>query len=339
MSNELKLVTPHQSFKSALFPNKEIRVFGTAEEPLFVGKDITDMLGYSNSRDALAKHVKSSHKKAAGQTVAIRDSLNLRTNTTLIDEAGLYSLILRSKLPKAEAFQEWVTSEILPSIRKTGSYHIDEENRYLRNTIRVLEEDRTKMQERIILAQAKEFQKYVSPEQFEGDNVFYISYIGMRDGKLLFKYGRTETYGTRRIKHSKTFDKFELLFLKSVSSGILSEKFLKKCMMDLGGHTHFGTCMEIFEISDANELNNILDSVNNHIRDTNKFVSLHEHEVAIMRKEIEILRREVYLLRQSNEIMGERIVSSGSCNRCNEDIPKDNECSMYCDSCYERVVP
>lgn len=86
----------------------------------FVGKDVAETLGYSNTRDALAKHVDDEDKA----TVAIHDGSQNR-NVTVINESGLYSLILSSKLPTAKKFKHWVTSEVLPSIRKTGSYAVE----------------------------------------------------------------------------------------------------------------------------------------------------------------------------------------------------------------------
>ena len=94
-----------------------IRTVEIKNEPWFVGKDVAEVLGYSNTMKAIRDHVKDNHKLAerivlSGQT---REAI-------LIDEAGVYSLIMRSKLPTAERFQEWVTSEVLPAIRKTGGY-------------------------------------------------------------------------------------------------------------------------------------------------------------------------------------------------------------------------
>ena len=86
---------------------------------MFVGKDVAMALGYSNSRDALRKHVDAEDKG----TVAIRDTA-YETRVTLINESGLYSLILSSKLPQAKAFKRWVTSEVLPAIRRTGRYEL-----------------------------------------------------------------------------------------------------------------------------------------------------------------------------------------------------------------------
>lgn len=100
----------------------KVRVIERNNEPWFVGKDVAEVLGYRNTRDALAKHIKVMHKA----DVAIYDGSQKRSHT-IIDEAGLYSLVLRSKLPAAEAFQEWVVAEVIPSIRKTGSYSVNQD--------------------------------------------------------------------------------------------------------------------------------------------------------------------------------------------------------------------
>ena len=84
---------------------------------MFVGKDVATALGYSNIRDALSKHVDSEDKG-----VAKCDTLGGAQKITLNNESGNYSLILSSKLPQAKAFKRWVTSEVLPQIRKTGGY-------------------------------------------------------------------------------------------------------------------------------------------------------------------------------------------------------------------------
>ena len=102
-------------FKNDIFG--EIRTCQVNNQIMFVGKDVATALGYSNTRDALSKHVDAEDKG----TVAIRDTA-YETRVTLINESGLYSLILSSKLPQAKAFKRWVTAEVLPQIRKTGGY-------------------------------------------------------------------------------------------------------------------------------------------------------------------------------------------------------------------------
>lgn len=100
----------------------KVRVIERNNEPWFVGKDVAEALGYSNPRKALSDHVKGTHKG-----VTNCDTLGGKQQLTIIDEAGLYSLVLRSKLPAAEAFQEWVVAEVIPSIRKTGSYSVNQD--------------------------------------------------------------------------------------------------------------------------------------------------------------------------------------------------------------------
>ena len=111
-----------------VFSNKrlgEIRTMNIDGQPYFVGKDIAEILGYSNTRDALARHVDDEDKN----TVVIPDGIG-NPNKTVINESGLYSLILSSKLPKAKEFKHWVTSEVLPSIRKTGGYNSQASDEY-----------------------------------------------------------------------------------------------------------------------------------------------------------------------------------------------------------------
>lgn len=87
-------------------------------EPWLVGKDVAEALGYSNTRDALDRHVDTEDKN----TVANPDGKRGNPNMTIINESGLYALVLFSKLPKAKEYRRWVTSEVLPSIRKHGLY-------------------------------------------------------------------------------------------------------------------------------------------------------------------------------------------------------------------------
>ena len=103
-----------------IFTNPEfgnIRIIEKNGEPWFIGKDVAEALGYEASRNAITKHVDDEDKlthqiSASGQN----------RNMTVINESGLYSLILSSKLPNAKKFKRWVTSEVLPAIRKHGNY-------------------------------------------------------------------------------------------------------------------------------------------------------------------------------------------------------------------------
>jgi prophage antirepressor-like protein len=104
----------------------EVRTATINGEPWFVGKDVAEMLGYSNPRKAIIDHVDTEDKVVDG--VTIRDSIGREQKPILINESGLYSLILSSKLPQAKEFKRWVTSVILPALRRTGSYIAGEEH-------------------------------------------------------------------------------------------------------------------------------------------------------------------------------------------------------------------
>lgn len=98
------------------FEKNEVRTFLLNDEPYFVGKDVASVLGYSNTPKAIRDHV-DEEDKTQNESFTVNG-----TALMLINESGLYSLILKSKLPNARKFKRWVTSEVLPTIRKTGSY-------------------------------------------------------------------------------------------------------------------------------------------------------------------------------------------------------------------------
>lgn len=103
-----------------IFNNPEfgqVRTVAIDDEPWFAGKDVAAALGYSNTKDALARHVDTDDKRGSRITTPSGTQ-----EMTIINESGLYSLILSSKLPNAKRFKRWVTSEVLPAIRKTGGY-------------------------------------------------------------------------------------------------------------------------------------------------------------------------------------------------------------------------
>lgn len=95
----------------------QVRTVVIDNEPYFVGKDVAAALGYVNARDALSKHVDEDDKE-----VAKCDTPGGKQDLTVINESGLYALVFGSKLNSAKKFKRWVTSEVLPSLRKTGSY-------------------------------------------------------------------------------------------------------------------------------------------------------------------------------------------------------------------------
>ena len=102
------------------FEELPVRTLTVNEKPFFVGKDVAEILGYSNTRDSLYRHVDGEDKD-----VVKLDTLGGKQSQTIINESGLYSLIFSSKLESAKRFKRWVTSEVLPAIRKHGLYATD----------------------------------------------------------------------------------------------------------------------------------------------------------------------------------------------------------------------
>jgi prophage antirepressor-like protein len=104
-------------------------------ETYFVGKDVASALGYKNTMDVLMRHVDNEDKQTSGFTMG-----GQQYNMTIINESGLYSLILSSKLDSARRFKRWVTSEVLPAIRRNGRYELERQNRVLESRNALLEE-------------------------------------------------------------------------------------------------------------------------------------------------------------------------------------------------------
>ena len=120
-----------QVFNNETFGNVRVKMIN--DEPWFMGRDVCKALGYVNNRKALQDHVDMEDKRDG---VTIRDSIGRMQKGIVVNESGLYSLILSSKLDSAKDFKRWVTSEILPTIRKTGGYVNNDEmfiNTYLPN--------------------------------------------------------------------------------------------------------------------------------------------------------------------------------------------------------------
>ena len=144
-------------------------------EPWFVGKDVARLLGYVNHRKALRDHVDEEDRKDG---VTIRDSIGRDQEATFINESGLYSLILASKLPQAKAFKRWVTAEVLPQIRKTGGY------------IPTRDAQGRQLSEQEVVAVANRIaQRTVKQKNLAADNCLSASEVakrvGLGDAKLL----------------------------------------------------------------------------------------------------------------------------------------------------------
>ncbi len=125
--------------KIKVFENEEfgrIRTVVKDGEPWFVGKDVAVILGYAKPGNAIAAHVESEDKTT---TLIQGTASNYKRKTTIINESGFYSLVLSSKMPRAKEFRRWVTSEILPTIRRTGGY-VANEDMFIENYLPFLDE-------------------------------------------------------------------------------------------------------------------------------------------------------------------------------------------------------
>ena len=138
--------------KLKIFENKEfgrIRTIEINEQPYFVGRDVAEALGYKNTKDALITHVDESDKRIIQRSEIATIENHIPNDVfpvnfvsadipnrglTIINESGLYALIFGSKLESAKEFKHWVTSEVLPSIRKTGSYSMTENQKMMAET-------------------------------------------------------------------------------------------------------------------------------------------------------------------------------------------------------------
>lgn len=146
----------------------QVRTIIQNDEPWFIGKDVAEILGYSNTRDALSKHVDEEDKN----TVAIRDGISGNPNQVVINESGLYSLVFASKLPSAKQFKHWVTSDVLPTLRKHQVYATPEMAEKIiqdpDTIIRILQEIKNEREKRIA---AEETNRANAPKVLFADSV------------------------------------------------------------------------------------------------------------------------------------------------------------------------
>lgn len=173
------------------FEEHDVRAIAIDGEPWFVGKDVAEALGYKNQRDAIKKQVEVEDKRP---NVAIYDGRQNR-KMTIINESGMYSLILSSTLPSAKKFKKWVTNEVLPSIRKNGGYIYGQEN---------MSEDEL-LSRALILANSKILSLESKNEKLEEEkqDVTFLSelFVGSKDRWLTTEIANY--YGMSAVKFNK----------------------------------------------------------------------------------------------------------------------------------------
>lgn len=182
-----------------IFKNEEfgqVRAVTKENETWFIGKDIAEVLGYSNTRDALKTHVDDEDKA----DVAIYDGSQNR-NMKVINESGLYSLILSSKLPQAKKFKRWVTSEVLPQIRKTGGYipiNEEESDEDILAKALLIAQNTLKKKDELIKAKDKEL---------EGKNKFLNQLAASKNSLLVREVAKVASKEKIKIGERKLWEK------------------------------------------------------------------------------------------------------------------------------------
>lgn len=208
------------------FEHNEVRTILVNDEPYFVGKDVASVLGYSNTKDALSRHVDLEDKMGSRITTSGQSR-----EMTIINESGLYSLILKSKLPSAKKFKRWVTSEVLPQIRKHGMYATDD----LLNNPDLLIEVATKLkEERTLRLVAEQKAAEMQPKADYYDRI-------LNNQGLVTVSTIAKNYGMSAVSFNKLLHELGIQFNQS-GTWLLYSKFQDK------GYTH----IEPFDYEDKN---------------------------------------------------------------------------------------
>ncbi|TYQ93220.1 phage antirepressor KilAC domain-containing protein [Enterococcus faecium] len=208
------------------FEQNKVRTILVNDEPYFVGKDVAEILGYERADNAIRNHVDDEDKlthqiSASGQN----------RNMTIINESGLYSLILKSKLPSAKKFKRWVTSEVLPTIRKHGMYATDD----LLNNPDLLIEVATKLkEERTLRLVAEQKAAEMQPKADYYDRI-------LNNKGLVTVSTIAKNYGMSAVSFNKLLHELGIQFNQS-GTWLLYSKFQDK------GYTH----IEPFDYEDKN---------------------------------------------------------------------------------------
>lgn len=206
-----------------VFNNKEfgsIRTINIDGKPWFVANDIAKALGYSNARDAVSKHCKGVAKRDTPTSSGVQ-------SVSYINEGDMYRLIMRSKLPSAQRFEEWVVDEVLPSIRQNGGYIANQENltpeQIVANALVVAQN---------ILAQKEKQIEEMKPkaEFFDAvaDSKTAISMNEVAKVLAIKGYGRNNLF--EFLREEKVLDKFNVPYQRYVDAGwfrVIEQKYMK----------------------------------------------------------------------------------------------------------------
>ncbi len=233
--------------KCLTFNDKKIRTAGTFDDPWFCGKDVASILGYVDHINAIKLHVKNKHKSKYADLHKIMDGDLPYTllNTIYINEAGLYSLIFSSKLKIADQFRDWIFEDVIPSIRKNGSFH-------LHKKIEELERKQLILHDHIACI-----------EELKRDQVFYIATSPAYAAQNRFEFGggvaeekdlktRINKYNTGRAEgdlfyYAKTFKCHKYKNIEELLHTLLAHFKDKKSARKEMVHMHYHAFCEVIE--------------------------------------------------------------------------------------------
>lgn len=217
----------------------EVRTAGTAENPLFCANDICRALGYANGRDAVAKHCDE------GDVAKCDTPTESGTQTmTYVNESGLYSLIFGSKLASAKQFKKWVTSEVLPSIRKHGAYMTDATIEKVMNDpdswIKLLQNLKEERQQRQLAESKVQLLEEVTKEQAP-KVVFADAIVGSQSSCLIGELAKIISQNGHKIGQNRLFDwmrKNHYLGTTGEYYNIPNQKYIEQGLFELKKSTH-----------------------------------------------------------------------------------------------------
>ena len=176
------------------FENNDVRTQVINDEPWFVGKDVAEILGYERPTKAISDHVDEEDR----DEVPIQDSIGRMQNTPIINESGLYSLVFKSQLPSAKKFKRWVSSEVLPAIRKTGSYKMPKDPM---DALRLMFQATEQTQEKVNQVDARVIYLEQNVKLEPGE----YTYIGKSISRKVYQIGKERAYSMNKQQKEELF--------------------------------------------------------------------------------------------------------------------------------------
>lgn len=214
----------------------EIRTAGTPEEPWFCATDVCKALGYANGRDAVAKHVDEGDVAKRDTPTKNQFGAEVTLQMTYVNESGLYALILSSKLPSSKSFKKWVTSEVLPTIRKTGKYSSDVPQTF-GEALMLAAKKQLEVEEQQKLIEAKD--KKIAEDAPKV--VFSDAVVGSKSSCLIGELAKILTQNGYKIGQNRLFDKLReegYLGRSGEYYNIPNQKYVEQGLFELKKTTH-----------------------------------------------------------------------------------------------------